>query len=188
MRRTWVRRLSIGVASVIAALGLTTLISVGLVETRCRGTGPIAISTYKSLIAPTARRDAVNTYLTYPEWSIVHAYEDLAGIMRSGSESDFDYFGHVSRFWSSLCQLKRKVAGIGPVSFDYNSMLYTIGLSFTAEMLVQGLYEKSLGRITAIIGGKAKTSEDAFALAVADDYAKFLHQVPWYEYPFGATL
>ena len=32
------------------------------------------------------------------------------------------------------------------------------------------------------------SAEDRFALAVAEDYARFLRQTPWYEYPFGATL
>jgi hypothetical protein len=67
-------------------------------------------------------------------------------------------------------------------------MLYTIGVSFSAELAVKGLYETTLGRLTAAMRGAERTAEDRFALAVAEDYARFLRQTPWYAYPFGATL
>ncbi len=67
-------------------------------------------------------------------------------------------------------------------------MLYTIGLSFAAEMGLKGLYELTIGRFTAWFRGPKRTPEDEFALAVAEDYAAFLRQTPWYEYPFGSKL
>src|SRR5262249_19199595 len=33
-----------------------------------------------------------DSFLTYPEWYIVYAYSDLAGVTRAASESSFDYF------------------------------------------------------------------------------------------------
>ena len=67
-------------------------------------------------------------------------------------------------------------------------MLYIIGVSFAAEMGVKGVYELTIGRLTEWVRGNERTPEDRFALQVADDYAKFLQQTPWYAYPFGATL
>jgi hypothetical protein len=141
-----------------------------------------------TLIEPAHRRDEVNTYLTYPEWSIVHAYEDLAAVTRTSREADYDAFGAVFRYWSSLCSISRFASSRGPISTDYKVMLYTIGLSFSIEMGIKGLYEKTIGRATSVLAGGRPTPEDAFALAVAEDYARFLRQVPWYEYPFGTTL
>ena len=57
-------------------------------------------------------------------------------------------------------------------------MLYTIGLSFAAEMGLKGLYELTIGRFTAWFRGPKRTPEDEFALAVAEDYAAFLRQTP----------
>ena len=37
-----------------------------------------------------ARRES-DSYLSFPEWHIVYAYEDLAGVLRQGNESDFAY-------------------------------------------------------------------------------------------------
>lgn len=173
---------------VLGVLMLAAAIPIARNEMSCT-VGPVAeAAAYRPLLEPAHRRDEVNSYLTYPEWSIVHAYEDLAGVMRRGSESDFAYFSSVAGFWSSLCDLTRLASSRGPISLEYKVTLYTIGVSFAAEMGIKGLYEKTIGRVTAWLRGDARTPEDDFALKVADDYAAFLRQTPWYEYPFGAKL
>jgi hypothetical protein len=55
-------------------------------------------------------------------------------------------------------------------------------------MTVIGAYERSIGALTAWARGSRRTAEDEFALNVADDYAAFLNQTPWYRYPFFPTL
>ena len=76
----------------------------------------------------------------------------------------------------------------GDVGLDYKVMLYTIGLSFAAEMGMKGAHERTIGRLTAWLRGPKRTPEDEFALAMADDYAAFLRQTPWFEYPFASKL
>ena len=44
-------------------------------------------------------------------------------------------------------------------------MLYTIGLSFSAELLVKGLYENTLGRVFEWIGGW-DSADDRYATKV----------------------
>ena len=168
-----------------AAAAVCTIITM---ESRCNARLEPVTNPYRSVLAATDHRDEVNTYLTYPEWAVVHAYEDLAGVMRAGSESDFKYFRTISGFWSSLCQVKRLATSRGKVAFDYTAALYIIGFSITAEMGIKGLYEDTIGAVTAWIRGANRTPEDDFALATADDYAASLRQVPWYEYPFGTKL
>jgi hypothetical protein len=173
---------------VLAVMVLAAAIAIVRNEVSCQATPTAAANAYKPLLDTAHRRDEVNSYLTYPEWAIVHAYEDLAGVMRRSSESDFAYFASVSGFWSSLCDLTHLASSRGPISLEYKVTLYTIGVSFAAEMGVKGLYERTIGRLTAWLRGPARTPEDTFALAVADDYAKFLRQTPWYKYPFGPKL
>lgn len=169
---------------------LVVLIAIPIVwtEATCRSVRVADAAPFKSALDPADRRDEVNTYLTYPEWSIVHAYEDLAGVTRKGSESDFAYLRNVGTYWSSLCSLTQLATSRGAIAFDYKLMLYTIGVSFAAEMGIKGGWELTVGRLTAWIRGPQRTPEDEFALAVADEYAAFLKQTPWYEFPFGARL
>lgn len=172
----------------LAALVVVAALPVLWTENVC--SRPVVADTqpFRSVLETKDRRDEVNTYLTYPEWSIVHAYEDLAGVMRQSSESDFAYFASIRSYWSSLCSLYQIATSRGAVSTEYKQMLYVIGLSFAGEMGVKGLYEETIGRVFVFLRGKAPTAEDKFALLMADDYAKFLRQQPWYEFPFGRYL
>jgi hypothetical protein len=159
------------------------------IEGICRG-GAAAVTAPASAsrIEPGYRRPEVNSYLSYPEWYIVHAYEDFAGVLKQHDEHAFGYLASIRGFWSSYCSLNRLVSGRGTTPLDTKVMLYTIGVSFTGEMALKGLYEITIGYLTAAIRGGERTAEDRFALAVAKDYAGFLRQTPWYEYPFGTIL
>ena len=159
------------------------------IEGTCRG-GAAAVTAPASAsrIEPGDRRPEVNSYLSYPEWYIVHAYEDFVGVLKQHDEHVFGYLASIRGFWSSYCRLNRLVSGHGTTPLDTKVMLYTIGVSFTGEMALKGLYEITIGYLTAAIRGDERTAEDRFALAVAQDYARFLRQTPWYAYPFGTTL
>jgi hypothetical protein len=162
---------------------LLLLMPVGYVELACRGEA--AEQTYQPLIADAAyqRREA-NTYLTYPEWHIVYAYDGLAEALKSGDEHAFDYLSSVNGFWRSTCALMRVADAHGGADFDTRSMIHTIGVSFTAEMAVKAAYEETIGHATAWIRGGEKTPQDKQIADMAADYAAFLRQTPWYQYPF----
>jgi hypothetical protein len=137
---------------------------------------------------PEWQRAEIRSYLSYPEWAIVHAYEDFAGVLRKGDEDDFDYLASVGGFWRGMCNLNRVASAMGGSSVDMKVMLHTIGLSFTAEMALKGVWEESIGRASVLVRGPERTSEDRLSLAVAEDYAAFLRQTPWYEYPFAEKV
>lgn len=175
--------------AVLILLAVLIALPVLLIEVTCRGKGaPAASAATSARIAPAGQRPEVNSYLSYPEWYIVHAYEDFAGMLAAYDEYAFGYLASIGGFWSSFCSLNRLVSGRGATPLATKVMLYTIGVSFTAELAVKGLYETTIGHLTAAIRGDERTAEDRFALAVAEDYARFLRQTPWYAYPFGATL
>ena len=159
------------------------LIPVGYVELFCGGTA--GEQTYRPLITDAAaqRREA-NTYLTYPEWHIVYAYDGLAEALKTGDEHAFDYFDSVRAFWSSTCRLMEVADSHGGADGGTRSMIHTIGVSFTAEMAVKAAYEETIGRLAAWVRGREKTPQDKAIAATAADYAAFLRQTPWYEYPF----
>jgi hypothetical protein len=160
------------------------LVPVAYVEVGCRGQA--ATDIYQPLITdPAFQRREANTYLTYPEWHIVFAYDGLAQALKTGDEHAFGYLNSIANFWSSTCALTRVSARHGGADFDTRSMIHTIGVSFTVELLVKAAYEETLGRATAWWRGPRKTPQDAAIAGIAADYATFLRQTPWYEYPFN---
>lgn len=148
----------------------------------------VADDGYKPVLAPPLRRNEVNTYLTYPEWSIVHAYEDLAEVMAERSESQFGYLVGITNFWRGLCAVGRHASARGTITSEIKAMLYIIGASLNLEFGIKGAYENTIGRAAEWWRGASRTPEDVFAIDVARDYAAFLRQTPWYEFPFGAKL
>jgi hypothetical protein len=166
------------------ALALVLLLTpVAYIELACRGDAES--QAYRPVIAdPSFQRREANTYLTYPEWHIVFAYDGLAEVLKAGDEYSFDYLPSVSRFWSSTCSLMRVADEHGGADFGTRSMIHTIGVSFTIEMVMKGAYEETIGRAAAWWRGPRKTPQDVVVAGMASDYAAFLRQTPWYRYPF----
>jgi hypothetical protein len=129
-----------------------------------------------------------DSFLTFPEWYIVHAYTDLAGVTAQSSESGFDYLASIRGFWSSLCGATRQASTSGPASADQKATNYIIGFSFTVEMGLMGAYERTIGALTEWTAGGRKTAEDEFNAALLKEYAAFLYQTPWFRFPFGTKL
>ena len=67
-------------------------------------------------------------------------------------------------------------------------MIYIIGVSYSIEYAIKGIYENTIGRVFEWIRGEKRTPQDEFGRAVLQDYAAFLYTVPWYKYPFREKL
>lgn len=176
----WLRRGLWAVLIVLAGL----LSPVAYVETACRPAGTAA--PYAALIAPEHHRAEGRTLLTYPEWHIVHAYDDYAEVIRTSDPHDFAFLQSVAGFWGALCPLARASGAHGGFDRETKQMIYTIGVSFTAEFLLKAGYEETLGRLAAWLRGPIRAPLDDLSARQASDYADFLQQVPWYRWDFTA--
>lgn len=172
------RRLLIGLALLVACLASPVL----YVETMCRGDAIPAPSVPLS----GETRPEIRTLLTYPEWHIVHAYNDYAEVIRNGDPHQFGYVEAVGGYWTSLCTLTRESAALGKIDGPTRQLVYVIGVSFTFEMLMKAAYEETLGRATTWMRGADRAALDDLSARQAAAYAVFLQQVPWYRYDFRA--
>ena len=172
----WLRRLALAVLLIALILTLPVLRN----ETMCRGT-PLP-QDHKPLVSQT--RPEERTYTTYPEWHIVHAYEDYARVIASADPHDFGYFQAISGFWSSLCPLTALADEHGGFTTESKMTLYTIGISFSAEMALKAAYEETLGRVATWARGPDHSALDRLSAEQAAEYAAFLQQTPWYLWDF----
>ena len=168
-------------ALLLVILGLVSPIL--YVETLCRPSG--TATPYKTILPVTDRRQESATLLTWPEWQIVHAYEDYAKVITLSDPQDYEFMPEIGSFWSSLCILSKASGPLGGVTFANKQMLYTIGLSFTLELSLKAAYEQSLGRAAVWIRGPERAELDGITAQMATDYAAFLNQVPWYRWNFA---
>ena len=190
MRRRCILR-ALGVVAILIAL--TIIVPLIYIEGTCgpaaSGSAPAASSpALPAITEPGYRRKLDNTYFTFPEWYIVYSFEDFGRFLDRGSESGFAYGSHIAGFWRSFCTINRAVAPATESRFETKLMIYVIGISYSVEYALKGLYENTIGRVTEWIRGEARTPQDEYARAVLQEYAAFLYTVPWYKYPFGEKL
>ena len=186
----WLRRILV---TVVILMALAVLVPMAYIEGSCSPSASTAASAALAPVLPAIdeqgyRRKQANTFFTFPEWYIVYSFEDFGRFLDKSSESQFDYIGHILGFWRSFCNINRAVPASGESRFDVKSMIYVIGVSYSAEYAIKGLYENTVGRVTEWIRGPARTPQDDYARKVLQDYAAFLHTIPWYKYPFREKL
>ncbi len=174
----WVKRLVL--LLLLLAIGL--LAPVGYVELACRS--DIQANDYAAILPETHHRAEGRTLMTYPEWHIVHAYDDYAEVISTNDPHEFGYLKSIGGFWSSLCALSETVGDHGGFDWPTKQMVYVIGVSFTAELLAKAAYEETLGRVATWIRGSARAPLDDLSARQARDYAAFLRQVPWHQWDF----
>ncbi|MEO3414319.1 hypothetical protein AAFO92_06680 [Roseovarius sp. CAU 1744] len=164
-------------------LGVGLLLPVGYVEMACIRQ-PVEAE-YTALLPEEHHRPESRTLLTYPEWHIVHAYDDYAKVIAEGDPHEFGFIRAIRGFWSSLCELSYASAEHGGFPDETKQMVYTIGVSFTAEMLAKAAYEETLGRLAAMTRESPRAPLDVVSARQAAEYAEFLQQVPWYQWDFA---
>lgn len=175
---TWIKRLAL----VVLVLVIGLVAPVAYVETMCRGNSKVL--PYAPLIDAEHHRPETRTLMTYPEWHIVHAYEDYAQVLQTKDPHEYGFLDGITGFWSSLCSLSRTASAHGAVDTETKQMVYVIGTSFTAELALKAAYEETIGRLFAMLRGPGRAPLDDLSADQAADYAAFLQQVPWYKWPF----
>lgn len=180
MKLLWLTIRRFLVLVVICVIGL--LSPIAYIETMCRSSGQAV--PYEALIAPEHHRPETRTLMTYPEWHIVHAYDDYGRVIETGDPHDFGYLRAIGGFWSSLCTLSAVSGPHGDIDGATKQMIYVIGVSFTAELLLKAAYEETSGRLIAAMRGPEKAPLDDLSAKQAQAYAEFLQQVPWYKWRF----
>jgi hypothetical protein len=175
---TFFRRVILILLALVACLAAP----VGYIEVACRPEGQP--KPYAAILPEEHHRAEGRSLLTYPEWHIVHAYEEYAEVIRTGDPHDFSYITSIRGFWGSLCSLSEASGPHGGFPGEFKQTIYTIGVSFTAEMLAKAAYEETMGRAVTVIRGPARTGLDNISARQAREYSHFLRQVPWYKWDF----
>jgi len=137
---------------------------------------------------PEHRRGTEQTFLTFPEWFLVHSPAEYAVYVRDHDPDTFPFWGHIGQFWTSYGIVTRASNDGYPFNFGYHVMIVVIGVSTTVEYALRSVYETLIGRLTALTRTHGMTDEERLAADVAQDYFDFIRIQPWYEYDFLGKL
>jgi len=135
------------------------------------------------------RRTPDQTFLTFPEWYLVHSPAEYAAYLGSGAApSAFPLFAHIGQFWQGYAAVNREIAKY-PFNGGYHLMVMVIGTSTTVEYALKGVYEHTIGRLAeATRSGDSPVPEERFAANYAQAYVDFIRVEPWYKFDFWSQL
>ena len=164
----------------------------------CRGDAQFAITDQPPVVSDAVRAELAKlqtykfpeekSYLTFPEWYIVYASQDYADHIAQQRPSGFAYFTAATEFWTSYCKVNRVSAARYSFNFGTQVMIYVIGVSHSAEFILKGIYENTLGRIFELMAPGRPVDEEVFAHRFAHDYGQWLNTTPWYDFDFWGRL
>ncbi|MBP9732247.1 MAG: hypothetical protein KBD29_02195 [Candidatus Magasanikbacteria bacterium] len=129
-------------------------------------------------------RPEKSTYLSFSEWYIVFSSEEYTQFIAHHHPSAFPYFSSIRQFWFVYRQTLNLVKSEYGIRLSEYVLWLIMGISFSAEYALKGLYEHTIGRITEYASLGKKTAEDQFAYEVSREYTEFIYDYPWYEFPF----
>jgi FAD/FMN-containing dehydrogenase len=133
-------------------------------------------------------RPESQSFLAHPEWFIVYSADEYAAFTKDRLPHGFPYARSIGQYWRNWGRVSRASRRENPGNGQYSLMLGVIGVSYSVEYAIKGAYENTIGRLSAWTARGRATNEDRFAHQVAADYGRFIHQIPWYQYPFGRQL
>jgi hypothetical protein len=123
---------------------------------------------------------------------VVYSADAFAAHLNRGKRpSEFPFFKSIGQFWGLYRAMISATSGKYPFNFGTHLMIGVVGASITAEYAARGVYEATLGALSerfADFSSGPPTTEDKYLADTADAYAKFIHETPWYRFPFGARL
>ena len=180
--RAWALAITLGACALARGADLK-------MATEPQATAPAATASGPLTAPPEHVRPPDQTFLTFPEWFLVHSPAEYAHYLASGERvSAFPLFAHIAQFWQAYAAVTREVQRF-PFNGGYHLMICVIGTSTTVEYTLKGLYEHTIGRLAeATVSGHAQVPEERFAAAYAQRYVDFIRVDPWYLYDFGAEL
>jgi hypothetical protein len=141
-----------------------------------------------SPIALDRQRGIEQTFLTYPEWFLVHSPAEYATLVDQAPPHRFPFLRHVQQLWSSYMEVTAEQArrDLAP-NPGYHVMIMVIATSTTVEYALRSLYENTFGRLSWAFAGTL-TDEDLYAAKIAQDYVDFIRAQPWYLFDYSAAL
>lgn len=177
----WLRRLVVLAILFLVALALP----VAYVEFACNGRTDR--SSYTSLLPSEHQHQEGQSYMAYPQEHIINAYGEYAAVVSQGDPHNYGFFSAVKGFWGSTCELKKKAVARGGFSSETKNQIYVGGVAFTADMVLKGLYEGTIGRLVTMVRGNTRSPLDNLSAQQAAEYAEFIKTSPRSEWDFGGS-
>lgn len=125
------------------------------------------------------------TFLTLPEWMIVYSADELGPFLAEHPPSAFPWFTAIGQFWHAYRDVWSATDARYPFNGRYHLMIGIIGVSYSVEYGVKGIYENTVGWLFEQLSDGTITPEERFYAQLTTDYGAFVHHTPWFRFDFA---
>ncbi len=129
-----------------------------------------------------------NAYLSIPEWFIVYNSAEYARALTNAKPSSFSYFTAIQEYWNQYKRVQQLTKESVHDTSNYTSVLRVIGVSYSVELAIKGVYENTIGKVTEWLSDGKLIHEEKVVAQMNHDYAEFIYDYPWYDFPYGNYL
>jgi hypothetical protein len=136
---------------------------------------------------PMPARDEGRTFLRVPEHLVVAQTDEYAQHLARFQPSTFPHFTAARAYWGAMSTACGVTTREYPFDNSQQLALGALGAGYTAEQVIKGVYEGTLGRVVEWLQ-TTDTPEDRFAAETARELARFEHGGLWQQYPFFTRL
>jgi hypothetical protein len=134
------------------------------------------------------QRGTEQTFLTYPEWFLVHSPAEYAAYVKGNTPTEFPFLGHVRQLWQSYGVVFAVTKDDYPFNLGSHVANVVIGGSTTVEYAIRSAYETLVGRLSDLTQSHGMSEEDQYGARVAKEYVDFIRVLPFYEFDFSDKL
>jgi hypothetical protein len=137
---------------------------------------------------PGYRRPESATYLAFPEQYLAHNAHEYAKALAAGPPSRYPYVRAILQYWRGYYRVFKITQSKYGFKTGDHRLPILIGLGFTAENAVKGVYENTIGKLMERFSDGGKSAEDQYAARTAAEYATALRTIPSYEFAYGQAI
>lgn len=129
-----------------------------------------------------------NAYLSIPEWFIVYNSVEYGRTLSHSKPSSFKYFSAIKEYWKQYFLVTKLTEKSSHDNSDYDTVLKVIGVSYSVELFIKGVYENTVGSFMEYIGGGRVLYEEKVAAEMNVAYGDFIYDYPWYDFPYASYM
>lgn len=129
-----------------------------------------------------------NAYLSIPEWFIVYNSSEYARALTTSAPSSFKYFTSIQTYWNEYNTVVALAKSGGHDNGSYVTVLRVIGVSYSVELAIKGVYENTLGRLFEWSAQGKQVYEEKIMSKMNREYALFIYDYPWYNFQYSNYL
>lgn len=127
------------------------------------------------------------TYLSLPKWTLIFSRNDYYDFIKNNPSHHFPHSQIIKNYWKSYWIMDKFTKKKARLNIQSHIRIMGLGIGITAEFLLKGIYEKTIGLLTYQTC-REKTEQEELIEIIGQNYSEFIKYQPWYDFDFFSRI